>query len=115
MIGDVISCSKGFLEENEKASKFYDMIVHFDGEDEDFIGKVSIDQFNSKEQLTSNDPEMNFFDFGYALTVHKAQGGQAPKVLPFEERFSRMDDDMWRRWLYTGVTRAMEELYIIGE
>jgi len=115
MVGDVISCSKGFLEDEEKASKFYDMIVHFDGEDEDFVGKVCIDQFNSKEQITSNDPEMNFFDFGYALTVHKAQGGQAPKVLLFEERFSRMDDDMWRRWLYTGVTRAMEELYIIGE
>ncbi|PIV01082.1 hypothetical protein COS55_02515 [Candidatus Shapirobacteria bacterium CG03_land_8_20_14_0_80_40_19] len=25
-----------------------------------------------------------------------------------------MDDEQWRRWLYTGVTRAEEELFIIG-
>ena len=112
MVGNIISSSK---EGNDQKNLYYDMIVHFDGEDNDFIGKVCIDQFNSQEQITNKDSEMNFLDFGYALTVHKAQGGQAPKVLLFEERFSRMDDDMWRRWLYTGVTRAMEELYIIGE
>ncbi len=56
----------------------------------------------------------DLFDFGYALTVHKAQGGQAPRVVLFEERFPKMDDDMWRRWLYTGVTRAEEELYLFG-
>ena len=111
MIGNIISCNK---EGKDSNSSYYDMIVHFDGEDSDFIGKVCIDQFNSKEQITSKDPEINFLDFGYALTVHKAQGGQAPKVLLFEERFPKMDDDMWRRWLYTGITRAIEELYIIG-
>ena len=35
-------------------------------------------------------------------------------VREFEERFAKMDDDEWRRWLYTGVTRAEEELLIIG-
>ncbi|HAT72125.1 MAG TPA: hypothetical protein DCS63_04845 [Elusimicrobia bacterium] len=25
-----------------------------------------------------------------------------------------MDDAMWRRWLYTGITRAEEELYLFG-
>jgi exodeoxyribonuclease-5 len=57
---------------------------------------------------------MNLFDFGYALTVHKAQGSQAKRVILFEERFPQMTDDNWRRWLYTAVTRAEEELYIIG-
>lgn len=54
------------------------------------------------------------FDFGYALTVHKAQGSQARKVIVFEERFQKMSDDDWKRWLYTAVTRAEEELVIIG-
>lgn len=54
------------------------------------------------------------FDFGYALTVHKAQGSQAQRVIVFEERFSQMSDEDWRRWLYTAVTRAEQELYIIG-
>ncbi len=56
----------------------------------------------------------DLFDFGYALTVHKAQGSQAKRVVLFEERFAQMDDEMWRRWLYTGVTRAEEELYLFG-
>jgi DNA helicase IV len=25
-----------------------------------------------------------------------------------------MDDQMWKRWLYTAVTRAEEELYVFG-
>jgi len=56
----------------------------------------------------------DLFDFGYALTVHKAQGGQAKKVVLFEERFKKMSDQQWRRWLYTAVTRAEEELIIFG-
>jgi len=54
------------------------------------------------------------FDWGYALTVHKAQGSEADQVVLFEERFSFYDDEMWNRWLYTAVTRAKNELYWIG-
>lgn len=57
---------------------------------------------------------VGLFDFGYGLTVHKAQGSQAKRVLVFEERFAKMNDDEWCRWLYTAVTRAEEELYIVG-
>jgi ATP-dependent exoDNAse (exonuclease V) alpha subunit len=57
---------------------------------------------------------VDLFDFGYALTVHKAQGSQAPKVLLFEERNRHMSDEDWRRWLYTGITRAEEELTVVG-
>jgi ATP-dependent exoDNAse (exonuclease V) beta subunit len=32
----------------------------------------------------------------------------------FEERFQKADDEQWKRWLYTAVTRARENLYIIG-
>jgi exodeoxyribonuclease-5 len=56
----------------------------------------------------------DLFDYGYALTVHKAQGSQAKRVILFEERFSKMDSDGWKKWLYTAVTRAAEELIIIG-
>lgn len=84
-----------------------------------FKGPIYIKQFNSPVpfNFTSQRRKVmkgDLFDFGYALTVHKAQGGQARRVVLFEERFPRMDDEMWRRWLYTGVTRAEEELYVIG-
>jgi ATP-dependent exoDNAse (exonuclease V) alpha subunit len=59
-------------------------------------------------------PRGDLFDFGYALTVHKAQGSSADTVLLFEERNQHMSDDDWRRWLYTAVTRAERQLYIIG-
>ena len=75
---------------------------------------MSAEQFGQRETMRSIGREIDLFDFGYALTVHKAQGSQAEKVILFEERFPKMDDDMWRRWLYTGVTRAVSELYIVG-
>jgi superfamily I DNA/RNA helicase len=88
--------------------------------EEDFQGLISVQQFKEDKTLSYTDLRKkslkgDLFDFGYALTVHKAQGSQAKKVVLFEQRFKRMTDDEWRRWLYTGVTRAEEELYIFGE
>lgn len=51
------------------------------------------------------------FDFGYALTVHKSQGSQWPKVLVFDE--SRKFSQSARQWLYTAVTRASESITIV--
>jgi len=75
------------------------------------FGEVQpINHTRDRQQTLKGD----LFDFGYAMTVHKVQGSQAKRVILFEERFPRMDDEMWRRWLYTGITRAQEELYLIG-
>ncbi|WP_375642375.1 MULTISPECIES: ATP-dependent RecD-like DNA helicase [unclassified Bartonella] len=51
------------------------------------------------------------FDYGYALTVHKAQGSQWNNVVLFDESFAFRD--MYARWLYTGITRAAERLMIV--
>ncbi|MBV5263044.1 ATP-dependent DNA helicase [Pinisolibacter aquiterrae] len=51
------------------------------------------------------------FDYGYALTVHKAQGSQWDDVVLFDESFAFRDHRM--RWLYTGITRAAERLTIV--
>ena len=51
------------------------------------------------------------FDYGYALTVHKAQGSQWDEVILFDE--SRAFRDHAQRWLYTGITRASERLTIV--
>ena len=51
------------------------------------------------------------FDYGYALTVHKAQGSQWNEVVLFDESYAfREHRD---RWLYTAVTRAAERLTIV--
>ena len=51
------------------------------------------------------------FDYGYAITAHKAQGSEYDKVLVFEEDFPWGDEH--RRWLYTAVTRARQKLIIV--
>jgi exodeoxyribonuclease-5 len=52
------------------------------------------------------------FDWGYALTVHKAQGSQWDSVLLMDESSSFSKDR--RRWLYTGITRAARKLTVIA-
>jgi exodeoxyribonuclease-5 len=51
------------------------------------------------------------FEFGYALTVHKAQGSEWDSVLMINES-GKFRSDM-RQWLYTGITRARERLTIV--
>lgn len=51
-------------------------------------------------------------DFGYAITVHKAQGSSFPKVVVFNEKLS--DVKTHRKWLYTAVTRASSKLIIVS-
>lgn len=92
-----------------------DVGIQMDEEDSEYNGLILKEQFNSKETLTKKaNKEIDLFDFGYALTVHKSQGSQSKRVILFEERAGAMDNDIWKRWLYTAVTRAEEELFIIG-
>ncbi len=55
--------------------------------------------------------ESDEFDFGYALTVHKAQGSQWDDVVLFDESFAFRENR--ERWLYTGVTRAAKTLTVV--
>jgi exodeoxyribonuclease-5 len=51
------------------------------------------------------------FDYGYALTVHKAQGSQWNDVVLFDESWAFKETR--QRWLYTAITRAAERLTIV--
>lgn len=51
------------------------------------------------------------FDFGYVLTVHKAQGSQWDNLVLFDESFAFREHR--ERWLYTAVTRAAKTLTIV--
>lgn len=48
------------------------------------------------------------FDFGYAITVHKAQGSEWPFV------FLKQELGQWdpKAWLYTGLTRAAKRIAV---
>jgi len=51
------------------------------------------------------------FDYGYVLTVHKAQGSQWDDVYLFDESFAFREHA--RRWLYTGITRAATRITVV--
>ena len=64
-----------------------------------------------------NDPYFNALQvkYAYALTCHKAQGGQWQKVFVDQ---GYMTEDMltpdYFRWLYTAFTRATDTLYLVN-
>ncbi|MDO8610878.1 MAG: ATP-dependent RecD-like DNA helicase [bacterium] len=112
MLGTILSIEK-------QDDDWYLAEIEMDGEDNNFKGLISVKQFNNDLSLNFTNKRSqimkgDLFDFGYALTVHKAQGSQAKRVILFEERFKQMDNDQWKRWLYTAVTRAEKELYIFS-
>jgi exodeoxyribonuclease-5 len=105
---------------NHKDGEIYQADIQMDDSDQKYYGDLYAPQFGATEPINFTKDrikarDLDLFDFGYALTVHKAQGCQAKKVVLFEERFSKMDDVQWKRWLYTGVTRAEDELFMFGE
>ena len=85
-----------------------------------FAVSEDFDEIKSKakryKQVREN-PHFNAVQvkFAYAVTAHKAQGGQWKAV--FIDKMLFGDEPMSRdlmRWLYTAITRASEQLYLVG-
>lgn len=55
--------------------------------------------------------ETDEFTYGYALTVHKAQGSQWDRVTLFDESYAFREHRA--RWLYTGLTRAAQTITVV--
>ncbi len=52
--------------------------------------------------------------FSYAITCHKSQGGQWNTVFVEQPYLPNGVSKEYLRWLYTAVTRAKKQLYLIG-
>lgn len=63
-----------------------------------------------KSGLKPGQKAVTWFDFGYALTVHKAQGSEWSNVILIDE-YRRREER--KEWLYTGITRAADKITII--
>jgi exodeoxyribonuclease-5 len=67
---------------------------------------------NEQNRLTEKQKrESHWFDYGYAITVHKAQGSQWDNVLIFNESASQKKEP-WK-WLYTAITRARKRVTLV--
>jgi exodeoxyribonuclease-5 len=116
MLGTVLELEKAV---RGRKWHWYKATIEMDGEDRPYQGDICRYQFNNREVVHSvegvaHDKLGDLFDMGYAVTVHKAQGSQARRVVLFEEYTPLWKGEMWNRWLYTAVTRAERELFIVG-
>lgn len=62
---------------------------------------------------TKRGKQIDLFDFGYAISVHKSQGSEWDRVVLFAERSRYWDNEFYKNWLYTAVTRSKRKLFII--
>jgi exodeoxyribonuclease V len=68
-------------------------------------------------EAVRNDPYFNALQikFSYAVTCHKAQGGQWERVFIDQGMFNRNEITIdYLRWFYTALTRATEKLYLVN-
>lgn len=72
---------------------------------------------SARKAALSSDPYFQALQvkFGYAVTCHKAQGGQWKAVYVDQGYLTEemIDANYWR-WLYTALTRATEKLYLVN-
>jgi exodeoxyribonuclease-5 len=73
----------------------------------------SVEELSRETGLRSFSEAGALFDFGYAMTVHKMQGSQFDDLVVCAERGGYMDNEDWKRWLYTAVTRASKKLTVL--
>ncbi len=104
---DTIASESPSLTREESSRLFYEV-------EKDYLDiKSKIKRF---KEIREN-PHFNALQvkFSYAVTCHKAQGGQWRAV--FVDRCLFGDEEMSRdmmRWLYTALTRATEKLYLVN-
>lgn len=83
-----------------------DQITKIDGKDVIFI------DFDG-EMIEYSPSDLEHIRLGYAISIHKSQGSEFDIVImPFDSSFSRM---LYRKLIYTGVTRAKKTLMLVGE
>jgi UvrD-like helicase C-terminal domain len=84
-----------------------DMVLEVDGKSQT-IPRVT---FRGLPSALAQDIEpTTTFDYGYALTVHKAQGSEWDSIVLLDE-YRRAEHR--ERWLYTAITRAADRILVL--
>lgn len=139
VVGDQVVCLKnayrlafngmrGFIREVEATSSpyYYEGRIEFPDDNLAFEGtfsKLFFDRPRMPESLEEFEDEGLFIedwdetgltlDFGYCMTVHKAQGSQFDTVAYIREKVANTSRDTFRRHVYTGITRAQNRLFVL--
>lgn len=104
---DTLNINSAALDNESNKKLFYNVL-------EDY---AEIKTKKKRFDQVKNNPYFNALQvkFAYAVTCHKAQGGQWKRVF-VDQGFirSEMIDTEYLRWLYTAFTRATEEIYLVN-
>jgi len=127
----IVNGAQGFITNIADANSHWEVQVKLDNEEGYYFGAIDKDTFgNDQPEFTTRKvqrfrliphlsvPEievggLDYFDYGYCLSVHKSQGSQAERVMVIEERSSAWSPEYFSRWLYTAITRASDQLLIV--
>ena len=107
----------------------YRMTIHMDGFVDPHECLISNKCFGKSEYPDLHHPDedqkdyatekgfasIDYFDFGYASSVHKSQGSEWDRIIFFEQRTKFWNENIYTRLLYTGVTRASKKLLVIAD
>jgi len=86
----------GFIESITSEGTKKEVVIDFDG--------------NQVRYTSSN---FNKFKHAYAISIHKSQGSEFDTVIiPVVKGYGKM---LYRKLIYTGVTRVKKKLYLVGE
>ena len=101
------------LQSESPALSYADSMKFFSAVEEDYM-----DIGNRRERMKKmkEDAYLNALQikFGYAVTCHKAQGGQWSNVFLDQGYLTEeMVNEEYLRWLYTAFTRAIVSLYLV--
>ena len=77
---------------------------------------TDIEQTELFKKALKIDPYFNALHvkFGYAITCHKAQGGEWNNVFIDFYGLNNVSQEMFFRWSYTAISRAKHKLYLIN-
>ena len=109
MIADILYGTQTNLTQSQQKELFIDFYYR--------MKEKSIKQGSKLfQEMMMMDPYLNALRavFGYALTCHKAQGGEWDYVyLDIPKSVPGMQKPYVYQWIYTAMTRARKELYIV--
>ncbi len=78
---------------------------------------ISLKTRSKQYEAVRNDPYFNALQikFAYAVTCHKAQGGQWERVFIDQGMFNRNEISIdYLRWFYTAMTRSTDKVYLVN-
>ena len=80
----------------------------------DYVRHIPADKYVFEDLSDPDSYRNSNYTFGYATTVHKAQGSEWDTVLllDVDNRHPAETKEEYRQWLYTAVTRAKKRLII---